>query len=207
MILKKKETAEQKLLKMIEASSGDAGPGSRARQKTSKRQDALSLLKSVNRILLVLIVVMAVMVGFEIKNGMEIMGQDIRITEARGLTESNDNGSNVFTVQKLPYYLAGVNLRNIFRPYEMQIVETSGPLQDIMDISRKTQHLKLVGISWMDRVETASAMIEDTEKNTTYFLRIGEKIGNIEVKTIYADSVELAMENEEMILRYEKPQM
>lgn len=206
MILKKKETAEQKLLKMIEASSGDAGAASRAQRKTSRQQDALSLLKTFNSLLLILIVGVAVLVGLEIKKGMDIMGAGIDIQAERGMTDSMD-GDKVHTVQKLPFYLAGVNRRNIFRPYDEQIFADVSPVQELMTITRKTENLRLVGISWMDRVESASAMIEDTEKQVTYFLQKGEKIGNIEVKTIYADSVELALENEEMILRYDKPQL
>lgn len=205
MILKKKETAEQKLLKMIEASSGDAGAATRAQRKTSRQRDALTILKSVNRVMLVLIIGVAVMVGLEIKKGMDIMGAGVDLQPERGMTDSMD-GKQVHTVQKLPYYLAGVNRRNIFRPYEEQMLADISPVQELMTITRKAENFRLVGISWMDRVETASAMIEDTEKQVTYFLQKGEKIGNIEVKTIYADSVELALENEEMILRYDKPQ-
>lgn len=206
MILKKKESAEQKLLKMIEASSGETSAATRAQKKTSKQQDALSLLKTFNAILIILVVLGAVWVAFEVQKGMGLVGGGIDIEAERGMTDKAD-GKGIHTVQKLPYYLAGVNQRNIFRPFEQQIIADVDPVQDTLTIARKTENLRLVGISWMDRVETASAMIEDTDKQITYFLKIGEKIGNIEVKTIYADSVELALENEEMILRYDKPQL
>ena len=46
----KKETAEQKLLKMIEATS-DSGQKAKTEQKVLKKQTLLSVLKTVNQVL------------------------------------------------------------------------------------------------------------------------------------------------------------
>ena len=76
-------------------------------------------------------------------------------------------------------------------------------------VAQETKNLRLVGISWLDTVETASVMIEDTEKEVTYFLKEGEKIGNsdIVIKTIYAESTKLGYEDEEIIITYDETKM
>ncbi|MBP9853994.1 MAG: hypothetical protein KBD53_03900 [Candidatus Omnitrophica bacterium] len=207
MILKKKETAEQKLLKMIEASSTDGiASSNKAHQKVLKKQDLLTVLKSINKLLLVGIIFVGCLVAFEIKSGMTLIGKDIKISAASKKGSADTKKSELLTIQSLPYYLAGVNRRNIFQSYE-SVSTAKAPAQEQMNISRQLRNFKLVGISWLDHVDTASVMIEDTDKKITYFLKKGEKIGNIEVNMIYADSVKLGLENEEMILKYEKPQL
>jgi len=44
-------------------------------------------------------------------------------------------------------------------------------------------------------------MIEDTQKNETYFLRQGEQLEGVTVKTIYTDRAVFSHENEEMTIK------
>jgi len=205
----KKETAEQKLLRMIESGAPAGGGGTVAGGKeSSKKKKGINVVKLSNTILTFAFVCMIVLLAREF-----FAGQNLLSRKDTGMGDGSQpqisNPANVaLTVQRLSYYLANVKSRNIFKPYEdamkNNIVAIS---EENRMIARKTAHLKLVGVSWFDRVDTASVMLEDIEKGVTYFLEKGSKIGDVIVKTIYADSVELGYENEEIIIRYDKSQM
>ena len=207
MVARKKETAEQKLLKMIEASQSEGGVAVKQKRKTRKKQDALSFIKFFNLLLTLGVIVVIGLLGYELKNGMALVGQPVRFADKMDFSRRGMGSSDMLNVtQKLPYYLASVHQRNFFVPYEEQTKQTA-KVDTITDLARKTKGLRLVGISWLETPQSASAMIEDTGKKTTYFLQKGESVNDVEVKTIYADSVELSYQNEEMMLRYDKPQL
>ena len=203
----KKETAEQKLLKMIEASSG--GPASADVNKAAKKQTFIPFRRTVNRVLIFLFVVAALLVLNEVVSGQNSLStsQDIQIDKK--MTKSVMNESNTIpSISGVEYYTAETKKRNIFQPFKegdsKSVVEVSGENQRMAD---QVQNLRLVGISWFETVDSASVMIEDVDKKTTYFLMKGDKMGDIYVKTIYADSVKLGHDNEEIIIRYDKSQM
>ena len=52
-----------------------------------------------------------------------------------------------------------------------------------------TESLKLVGISWSDNPD---AIIEDTKDTKTFFVKIGQKIGDVKVQAIFKDKVVLS---------------
>ena len=103
----------------------------------------------------------------------------------------------------ISYYLNNVEKRNLLQPMEQKAI-ASVISSENTEISRKIANWKLVGIAWLDTVESASVMIEDTSANVTHFLKKGEKLGDILVKTIYADRAVLGYENEEIEIRYDK---
>ncbi len=206
MVLKK-ETAEQKLLKMIEASGGTSAPASPA--KLPKKQSAVGFIKAANKILILVVCVAFALVVNEVFKGKKLLSESINITlDRKSLSAPSGNKMVLAEPPTVDYYLGMAKKRNIFLPYEPSAVKnvvevSSGNTR----IAQLTQNLRLVGVSWFDSVESASVMIEDVEKKVTYFLMRDDKIGDIYVKTIYADSVKLGYENEEIIIRYDKSKM
>ena len=72
------------------------------------------------------------------------------------------------------------------------------PVQGLVEQMAK---YKLVGISWLDLPETASVMIEDMQKNKTFFLKQGEQLEGVTVKAIYTDRAVFSHENEETTIK------
>ena len=60
---------------------------------------------------------------------------------------------------------------------------------------------KLVGVAWLDVPESATVMLEDTGKHETHFLKEGDKIEDVKVKTIYTDRVVFSYANEEITIK------
>lgn len=208
MIAKKAETAEQKLLKMLESSGGSGVAASPSEAKFNKKRSLLTVVKSINKILLLGVAVGCLFLVLEILSGMKLMNVaiDFSIDETAQKREVNPLES-IPGIPSLNTYLAPLQVRNLFLPYEEpKAVNAEVITEKNRAIVDQTSNLKLVGISWLDTVDTASVMLEDKEKGVTYFLKAGEKIGDIIVKTIYADSAVLGYQNEEMIIKYDKPQ-
>ena len=205
----RKQTAEQKLLKMIETSVDSDDLSTRGSAGVSSGQGIALLAKGANKFLIFAAIVLALFFFNEFKNGMQFSPAKINKLSA-GLDSRKVNmpENKMATIQRVSYYLAGISSRNIFEPYKAPVVSANVEVNEMQnEVADKIRDLKLVGISWMDKVSTASVMIEDTAKGVTYFLKKDESIDNIVVKTIYAESVELGYENEEIIITYDKTQM
>lgn len=204
-----KETAEQKLLKMIEDSGGAQEDASVAHQKVAKKQNLLAVIKTLNAFMFLILIAVVAVLANEMRVGMQYMTKSISFSVKEGMAgHAVGMEALIPNVQRLSFYLAGVNRRNLFDPYEEKKVAS---VQDISEknrqIAQRTGSFKLVGIAWLDRVDTASVMIEDTSSNITHFLMKGEKVGDVIVKTIYADSAVLGYEDEEIVIRYDKSQL
>ncbi len=205
----KKETAEQKLLKMIEASAGSGGGGVKVEKKVQKKIDVVAFLKISNRVLVGVIFITAIFLFNEVRSGMMLLNKGVHFSGVSQVANQSTSDENFFPkVESLSFYLFGAKRRNLFQPFEPTIKNVVDVSKKNQRIAQKTANLRLVGVSWLDSVDTASVMIEDVDKKTTYFLQKGEKIeGGITIKTIYADSVKLGYENEEIIIRYDKSQL
>lgn len=202
----KNETAEQKLLKMIESSSGAPGASVSAKAQKKSGFDFYSLLRGVNGLLMLGVVAVIVFFANEVTVGLKFMSNNIEIPGLGGsASRSSVKNVELAKVRPLAEYLKALEQRNIFAPYE-EVVKTEDG-ETVVKKSKLTDSLRLVGIAWLDSIESASAMIEDTEKKMTYFLMRGDKIGDLTVKTIYADSVKMGYQGEEIMIKYEKSQM
>jgi len=232
-----KETAEQKLLRLIESTESQEreapAPGSPEAHKVfdavrggggvdvavpSALQSFASLLrnpavltqrlahlglKDINKILAAGIVVVLVVFGLDFTRGLNMSRQEVSFEQ--DYQPVSDQESFLPSIRDLAEYISVVSYRNIFQPYERKVVKAQEEVPEEMRgyerIVEQTKDLKLVGISWLDTPESASAMIENTTTGITQFLRAGEKIKNITIKAIYADSVTLSYEGQEMEMR------
>ena len=246
-----KESAEQKLLKLIEASdssgksagseasasAGESASVNPAAQKmfqavhdvgvsgvalpaginnlldsikgifSGKSAPALGL-RSFNHVLALGVVALAFFLAVDFTKNMNSSQSEIRRILGGGLTSTAESNDQLFLpiIKDFNEYAKAIERRNIFQPYEEKVAEAkkeSSPEEKlgIGKISEQTKDLKLVGISWLDTPDSASAMIENTASGTTYFLGQGDNIQSVTVKKIFADSIVVSDGQEEMEIK------
>jgi len=232
-----KETAEQKLLRLIEQGDGSDSSGQPVVSKSSSvdPRQVLNAVQSVgasfafssvlanvgglfkgffiytpgqgfgvrdlNKILVMAVGIMTIVFSISLARGIKISNQAISFNQLASAPFSSKNFlPSFFDVKD---YLHTVSLRNIFHPFEQKVIEKKQEEEAtvVRRISSQTKNLKLVGISWLDTPESASAMVENTENGVTHFLRTGEKINGVTVEAIYADSIVLEFSGERMELK------
>jgi len=191
-----KESAEEKLLKMMQKSASSVAVKSIAPAPVKKKFKFSFSISALNVILFLGILVCFVALGFEISSGYSLLHQAVEFPpESRTGVSLSDIA--LPSTQSADYYLQKINERNIFKPY-VPPAAAKAAIQGLVQLMSK---YKLVGISWLDLPETASVMIEDTQKNETYFLKQGEQLEGVTVKTIYTDRAVFSHENEEMTIK------
>jgi hypothetical protein len=132
----------------------------------------------------------------EMRSGFSLINQAVEFPpDSR--TEQTVSDIALPSTHSADYYLRQVNERNIFRPYVPKVAKKAA----VQGLVQLMSRYKLVGIAWLDLPETASIMIEDTRKNETYFLKQGEQLEGVTVKTIYTDRAVFSHENEEMTIK------
>lgn len=188
-----KETAEQKLLKMMQQKSA---AGASAKPASAPKKEGFSFtMRNLNQILVLGIIVCAAGLVLEIRSGLSLLNQETNFVDdvksPRTLAEIA-----LPSAKDAKYYLDKVNARNIFKPYEVE-AKTAGE----EGLAKRLSRYKLVGIAWLDLPETASIMIEDTKDKTTHFLKQGEQLEGVSVKTIYTDRAVFRYENEETTIK------
>jgi len=251
-----KETAEQKLLKLIEATqkqetaaaapvTAPAAPKPAAAVSAPRAVDAqatfqsisgvtvqgvtippfilqiLSLLKGpagggktpavglreFNRIFAVGVLIFAGFFAVDFMRGMNKSKIEIQAAIREALNGKGGMQGALWAPQASDFsnYAQVFSARNIFQPFERKVIDTAANVPEektaLQKIEEQVKDLRLVGISWLDTPESASAMIENTMSGTTYFLSIGDKIQNVTVKNIYADSIVVSYGGEEMEIK------
>lgn len=200
-----KETAEQKLLKILEA-SGKVPPaalvsgksGDAAGKKASSQRKFRFSVQILNGVLLIGILVCLAVLGLEIQSGIQLLKKQVDFD--LGSMGIRSNKIDEIKPRDIAYYAQKIGMRNIFKPFEKeQMDKVAVPAKP--NLARKLSKYKLVGVAWLDLPESASVMVEDTTSGTTYFLREGEKLDDVTIKTIYTDRAVFGYENEEITIK------
>jgi hypothetical protein len=199
----KKETAEEKLLKIIEATKKAKGlPTATAAAPSSEKASQRRISISAQQINIGLFVALLAGILFlvnEIRGGNMLLNQDVAI-EIDAAAPQDVQSIAVPQMKSVSYYLDKITLRNIFQPYDKKAAEQSGVVGSISLQTRMSKY-KIVGVAWLDVPESATVMIEDIAKKETRFLREGDKIEDVKVKTIYTDRVVFSYANEEITIK------
>lgn len=195
-----KESAEQKLLKIIEATkkaqaaaSGDASVVV-APKKSAAR--FIPSIQQINIILIVCVIASLIFLGNEIQTGMSLVQTPVQVTSSGASGSKDASAVTVPQVKGASYYFDKMAARNIFQPFEKKAVEEAVSAKPALE--KRMEKYKIVGIAWLDVPESATVMIEDTATRTTRFLKEGDKVEDITVKTIYTDRVIFRHANEEI---------
>ena len=86
-------------------------------------------------------------------------------------------------------------------PEEVKKAAEKAAAPDDGGLQTKMSKYKLVGVAWLDVPESATVMLEDIAKHETHFLKEGDKIEDVKVKTIYTDRVVFSYANEEITIK------
>jgi len=111
------------------------------------------------------------------------------------------------SLQDIDFYTQLTTKRDYFKPTAQQKKPVKPPQEEVEPpkpkeptIVDKVASLSLVGVSWS---RTPEAMVEDAQKEETYFVREGDMVaGGVTVKKIFRDKIVLLYKGEETSLRY-----
>lgn len=229
-----KETAEQKLLKIIEstdaqskgAASGASSADSAAQAvansvkgtgmsfsippvfgslfsffKKDGSQPALAFgLKEFNQAVILVVLLVFVLFVMDLSRGLRSSSRNLNFSMPQQTVNLAEN--IIPQPAQIEEYLEIVSRRNIFQPFEKKEEDAVVVLapKETRRVVERTKDLKLVGVSWLDTADSASALIENTQSGMTYFLRTGDKVNEVIVKQIFADSIIVSYEGEEIKL-------
>lgn len=193
-----KETAEQKLLKILETSGTANTSKSTAIPVKAPRRSLQFSIGMFNGILVLAILGCLAMLGYELQAGSQLLRQQVDFDLSAMGPHADDLAT--FKPRDISFYAQKIGMRNIFKPYEKEQMDKVSVAAK-PDLARKLSKYKLVGVAWLDLPESASVMVEDTTNGMTYFLREGEKLDDVTIKSIYTDRAVFGYENEEITIK------
>lgn len=205
-----KTTSDEKLLKLIEGSSG-----LRPNQKIGVKQKGRGFLplplkfkfptlkhylnfRSINKGLYLICGLLTLVFLFTIINDGSAVRADLIFPSTKPggkLAKLVNRNDNIFL--GLDEYQQEIKNRNIFLA-----VGLKGSSQEELghDLSQMAQDLKLVGVIWSNNPEV---MIESTKENRTYLLKKGDTVSQFKIKDITRSSAILETEVEGKAEEYE----
>jgi hypothetical protein len=195
-----KETAEQKLLKILET-SGQLPPKSMAAAPKVKGPHVKLQfsVKMLNGLLILGIIACFVVLGLEFQSGSALVRKQVEFSLDASIPHRSLDASETKT-KDIAYYAQKIGERNIFMPFEKEVLDKANvPVKPTL--AKKLSKYKMVGVAWLDLPESASVMFEDSATGSTFFLREGEKLDDVIIKAIYTDRAVLSYENEEITIK------
>ena len=162
-------------------------------------------IREFNKIFILVLVVVGIFFVRDFIGGMKSSQQKLNFSVVEKVAQS----SNIVlpAVKDLTEYLSAIQRRNIFQSFQPKVEETppqaeaAAPVEVKPQINDMVKDLKLVGVSWLDSSESATAMIEDAKSGATNFYKMGDQVAGVKVETIFADRVILEHEGEKFDLK------
>ena len=161
-------------------------------------------IKLINKVLLLCISAFTIYFSVSTTNAFihlrRLPSLEIQTPESAGSINLTER---TFLKKAVSSYLEKIGERDIF---QMGVIrETMGPdgVQTSVKVTSSkildaTENLKLVGISWSSEPD---AIIENTKDMKTFFVKTGQRIGEVKVQAIFKDKVVLTYAGEETELK------
>ena len=160
-------------------------------------------LKSINRILIIVVLTGVFLLGFDFFNAMVGLEEQVEASFTMDKEVAPFQFQGASNLKNSSYYLEKARKRDIFKMVSKIEHEAFSPAaavkkQVIKEIVKKTENLKLVGVSWSNDPD---AMIEDENLKKTFFVKRGSLINDVKVEAIFKDKVVLSYEGDEVELK------
>ncbi|MBI4313651.1 MAG: hypothetical protein HY594_02425 [Candidatus Omnitrophica bacterium] len=162
----------------------------------------LNRLYTGNRLLTLAILLLGLYLISDLVGARKANRSSSRGVSASGAAASGGTGATKPDdyLRPMSVYIQSASRRNPFTEPGAPPAETvAKPKPDEQRAKTAAQGLAVVGI---DRSGTPRALIEDSAQHRTYFVRVGEEINGMKVKSISSSGVVLNLEGEDVELPY-----